>query len=460
MRHFTLLVIVACALVLSGARARTAKAGGKEPTGIEKEERPLGFDLTGESILDDMPIDEAIKDGEIEGEAGVYFQGTDPDDPETPPPPGAVGNGEDADYFFGVGYLNVAFESASVNGLQFGIGGLALNQIWWDFERWDPITESFDGDVDYDDAVDDDALLHTAYVQYNVPNSKTSVVLGRKQFKESIVMDGSFHQGMELSVKDGEAVDVYFSAVEKWADADLCDLDEMMSLGEIEMNSLDSAGNWGYSLITDVEVENGVVTPFAHYHDNVVLVSGVSGKSVLEMDDDISITFSGAWSRHYEETPSSVSDDDEDWSQYLLHQRVDMQDFFVAGGYYKVSDGLADAPRGTGIFQDDFSPMERIGERNNFVNFGDETWADTRILFLELGYDFGPVEIQLVYGKAEDDSDDAGEVDSDANEIDLEVKAEITDRIAFQSVFADVDFDHNDENNDYYYWEGALSASF
>ncbi|MFP4029586.1 MAG: hypothetical protein ACLFWL_17545 [Candidatus Brocadiia bacterium] len=436
MKKLKLVAILACALVLSvvvGARA--AETEGNEL-------RPIGFDITADSMLSGTALDKAIQEGELKGEAGVYFEGTDPDDPD---PAGAVGEGEDADYFFGTGYIEMAFESASVNGLQFGIGGIAVNQIWWDHEEWDVPTADWVNGDDYTDNYDDDAALNEAFIRYSFPNTKSSVLVGRKKFKKSAVMDGDFHQGFEIAVKDPQMVDVYFSAVEEWADDS--GADEIG--GESEMDELNDAGNWGYSLMAVISGDNFSVMPFVHRHEDVVLVYGLEAEGKVEMDENMSISFGGTWSEHNEDTPSSISSTDEDWNQYLLECKVRIGQASIGAGYYYLDDEVVNAPNGTGLFQDDFAPMEEIGG-----------WADTSTYFLKLGYDFGALEIGMAYGIADDDRDDTGQTDSDAHEIDLEIEADITDRVAFEVLYADVNFDEDDQNNDYGYWEGGVSVSF
>ncbi|MBS3762488.1 MAG: hypothetical protein KGZ25_04185 [Planctomycetes bacterium] len=445
MKDLKIVAIVVCALLLNAVTAQAVHKTGSEPTGVEKREQPLlpGFNIFGDSLLGTAGLDKAIEEGDLAGEAGVYFEGTDPDDPDP-----SVGEGQDEDYFFGTAYIEMAFESASMNGLQFGIGAIAVNELWWDREEWNGSnfvdTAAF-GD-DYTDNYDDDAALNMAYLKFTFPNTKSSVLVGRKEFEESIVMDGDFHQGIEIAIKDLEMVDIYLSAVEEWADdsgADEIGGETLMEDGNSD------ADDWGYSLLVDFGGDNFSLKPFVHQHSDVVLSYGVEGNAEFDINENMSLSIDGAWSEHSEDTPDSVSATDDDWNQYLLGGAAQVGGFSFGGGFYARSDDADSAAVGTGIFQDDFSPMEEI-----------EDWADTTIYFVEVGYDFGAIKTNIVYGIADDDKDGAGETDSDADEIDLELEAQITDRVAFEIVYADVNFDETDENNDYGYWEGGVSVSF
>jgi hypothetical protein len=88
--------------------------------------------------------------------------------------------------------------------------------------------------------------------------------------------------------------------------------------------------------------------------------------------------------------------------------------------------------------------MEEIGDAR-----------DTGTTFVQLGYDFGALALGVVYGTADSDFND----NDDADEIDFVIDANITERMAFELVYANVDFDE-DANDDYTYYEGGLSFSF
>ncbi|MFP4029708.1 MAG: hypothetical protein ACLFWL_18170 [Candidatus Brocadiia bacterium] len=464
MNHFRSVVIVALVLAFSGVRVGIAQEAETE---TETNKGPLGLELTSGSLVTGTILDEAIGNGELSGEAGVYFEGTSISDGA--PISWVYGNGMWDDYSFGTGYIEMAFESAAVNGLQFGIGGIAVNQLWWDHDNL------FTGEEDYSSRYTEDAALNKAYLKYTFPETESSITIGRKEFKKSVCMEGDFHQGVEIAVKDVEMVDIYLSAIEKWANES--GPDEITH--EVEMEERRGRGNWGWSLIADIAVDNLSVTPFCHLHRGSVLSGGMSAEGVLEMDEKLSVSFDGAVSWHEEKTEddpgtnwAEISDEnDEDWHQYLLRCKVKMDKFTVAAGYYKVSDdkdrsnpaltkwgnkvGFTDAASPGELFQEDFCPLEEIG-----------FWGDTGTAFLEMGYDLGGVGISAIYGIAHDNNDSGtlniptGDVDSDAEEIDLRLDANLTDRISFDVLWARINFEEDDHNDDYDYWEGGLSVSF
>jgi hypothetical protein len=414
---FAVAVLTVGIFVYGAATAQAVhQAGPERGPGGEKLERQVGFSLGGDSLLGSLPLDNAITNGSFDAEAGLYFEGEDPEDSDS--------------YSYGTIYIEALYETAPfMNGLQLGIGGIAVN------EAWD------DEDEPWGDNYDADGSLNAIYANYTFPGSKTSLLVGRDKFEKPATGNGDSHEGIQLTIGDVPNLKVYAAVIKKWID------DSGPDEIEPERNLSESnaeAGDYAYSLLLEWSNDYVSLAPYAAMHKDVATTYGVEGDLSFPINDSIEVGLDGIYAVHAEDTPASVSSTDDDLSQRLIHGRAAFNGFEVGVGNFSTSDDmLAD---GAKLFADDVSPLEEL----------DDLAADSSTNYVDASYDFGALAIGGVYGDVTVDDTPS---DAEAQELDLTLEANVTERISVEFLYADVSFD-DDIEEDYVYYEGGVAISF
>lgn len=389
-----------------------------------------------DSLFGETMLDKAILGGSWKAELGMSFRFVDPDN-----------SSDDGDA--GWGYIEFDWLSGSFHGLQLGLGGLAVTELW----------ESGDFDGVIDDAFADKAKWTDAYVKFSIPNTKSNVIVGRKKFKKPASGDGDVHQGIQLTIKDIPHLTIYAHAVNAWmnnasSDWDLDGIQEDWQ--DLEDTIRDNggpdedAGEFAYTVMAAIDVVPGhiSITPYITHHGDVATTIGSTFEAKTDVNETFSVGLDGAYARHMEDTPDDVCDTDGDVSQTLVQVYGKACNFKLGVGYYTMSK---DASIGNSLTSgddfddnyayDEFDPMEldlaKYGEQPN-----NETW------FIFGGYSWGAFDLEVTYGWVDDAIVEKGSTyDGEATELDVVLGVGITENLSLELAYIHLDDDFKDDGD-------------
>jgi hypothetical protein len=441
-------------LVISHNPVCAAQEMGKEkgPDREEGAKHALRFSLKNDAILVGTPLDRPFTGKYVRGELGMYFETARPDGNRVPV--ATLDRDTPLDFFedeysFATAYLDLVFESPVWNGFQFAAGGMLVEEIWWD-EDGAVVTQTgrvdfTDSGADWNSNYDVSAILHTLYLNYSIPGTRTAVLAGRGRFRGGATLNGDMHEGIEITVEDIPHTTVHACVLHRWIDT-ICpgEIDEDISLDDEDWTHED-AGGLAYSVSATLHGDMWEISPFYMFHPEVVSTYGASGRIEWPVSETLTLGLDGTYALHEEETDGHISSSDEDWHQWLVHVSAAYQGFSGGIGRYASSDDEL-AAGATGLFTDDLSPLEALGGAR-----------DTVTNYVHGAYDFGAIEIGAMYGSV---SDGKPICCDEGKEMDAWARFRLTESLSLEVLYAHVTFDDGDVTDDYDYWEGALSWSF
>jgi hypothetical protein len=438
----------------------------------ETEKEPVLFSPGADTLFSGDTIDAILAAGEFDGEIGIAFRNEDPDD-------GEHGHA-------GWAYLDVGWESGSFHGLQVGMGGLFVTELWTE----DGFEDLFDGGGDFEET----AEWTEAYLKYTLPSEKTSFILGRAddgKFGEPATGDGDYYEGLGVRFQEIPRLDVRAHVVKRWIDNasaswDLDGIDTDWAEMNDAIDGAEEGGDLAYTLMATIglgadkapeaprEADMGIarvlgrgvcdcfnISPYVQTHSDVGTSYGVGVEAFQEITKDVTFHFEGNWASFSEDTEMAG---DDDFNQWIIHPFIEINGFTAGVGYYAMSDDVlvgntTKAADLEGIFiVDEMDPMEEdaiYGEHPN-----------SRTLFFDVGYSHGPFSLGAVYGIVDDARIDMGGATpskGEATELDISLEVAITKNIDFELFYADVqdkttDDDDGDEGGELI--AGAVSFSF
>ncbi len=369
----------------------------------------------------DTAFEKLVEDSTWDGELGLQFRSENPDTGEE----GSAGWG----YFqFGweSGYLDLMRSGEDKSGLQLGVGGVAVLEAW---EK-----HAFEGVFSDSGDFADEAKWTSLYMKYSVPGTKTHFIVGRAQddmFGEPASGDGDYYQGFGITIADIPRIEIKASVVNEWLDNasaswDLDGIqDEWQSMDDVvrdETGVDKDAGRFAYTLMTEIEAVRDfvTVTPYVQHHSDVATSYGLSFNAERPVNESLTLGLDGAYSKHMEDTSNAAGPNDGDVSQTMLHAYGKVRNFNLGFGYYTISD---DAPLFNNssngddfeavFVMDEFDPMEE-----DLAKYGEQQGNDT--LFVDAGYEHGPVSLDVVYGWTDNAIIEGGAVNKgNARELDV-----------------------------------------
>lgn len=372
---------------------------------------------------------------------------------------------EEGDEFeAGWGYFDFGWESGDVHGLQLGLGGIAITELW-------------DGGSAADSLFDDGgafgkkARWTEAYLKYHIPNSETHLIIGRasgKQFAKPATGDGDFHQGIGIIIKDIPRLTIKASAINAWLNnaSAKWDLDGMDSDWE-DMDSYhdESPGDFVYTLMAEIDAVPDwlTLTPYVQHYKNVATVIGSTYKLERPVSENLNLGVDGAYAIHYEDTPDAVSATDEDVSQLLVHPYGKMDNFQLGFGYYSMSDDIAPMNtfgEGGDDFEDTFVTGELDPTTEDLAKYGEQPGNDT--FFVDAGYSHGPFDFSVVYAWCDNALiEDGWEDKGKAKELNIKVKMAFTEKLSGELAYINLSDDYTDDKDrSVDYIAGGLSYKF
>ena len=420
----------------------------------EKEWSQLVPEKAGGNIIDSL-----AEGSSWDAELGIQFRENVTDEIE--------GEGEDVEA--GWGYLEFGWESGSVHGLQLGVGGLAITELWYgevseglfdnggDFGRHERWTE--------------------AYIKYSLPNTKTHFILGRAddgKFGEPVAGDGDYYQGIGVTIKDIPRITIKAHAVNAWLNdasaswdmdgiqSDWQDMDDVVrDEGGIESD----AGDFAYTLMTEINaVDNFLtVTPYVQYHKDVATSLGTSFNAESVLRESLTVGLDGAYVKHFEDTPDAASATDEDVSQRALYAYGKFKNLKLGIGYYGISDDIPifnTKSEGGDDFEDvfimdEFDPMEQ-----DLAKYGETQGNDT--FYIDAGYSYGPFDLEVAYGWCKNAVvQDAWNRDGEATELNVILGLNITENLKGELAYVSLSDDYTgDKDRSMDYVAGSLAYKF
>ncbi|MCP3900470.1 MAG: hypothetical protein GY707_12230 [Desulfobacteraceae bacterium] len=360
------------------------------------------------SLFGETALDKALKEGTFDAEIGLYYGVIDPD------------HGDHGALL--TTFLEMSYESAPLNGFQFGVGVFGVTDIHED--------EAFPFPPDNDQASHTGGIKE-GYIKYTIPETKSSFLIGRTNMVDTLpTLVGDAHDGIMFTSTYFKKVSINAGIITSYVE--YFDAEQAVS-EHVEMDELtDESGNAVFTLSTTIDFGVVELTPFIGYHKDNDNGFGLLFAANTEIIESLTIGVEGNWSKYNEDTEDSISDTDQDWSNYLISSYINNEMFSLACGYWATSD---DESVGQSIILDNFSPMEEL----------EDAWQDHHLWFVEVGVSIDPVELSLIYGDLTDDFDNGA---NDAREITFIAAVDIFENMSFEAVCSDVSYD-NASGNDY-----------
>jgi hypothetical protein len=365
----------------------------------------------------------------------------------------------------GWGYLEASWLSGSMSGLQVGLGGLFVTEWWAD----DNFENLFDTGGDFEE----NSKWTEAYLKYTLADEKTYFVLGRagnKLFGKPATGDGDYYEGVGVTTKVIPRLTLRAHVMKEWlnnasASWDLDGIDKDWEEMDDAIKGHDFGGELAYTLMGDIDLGFGKLSPYVQTQSDVGTSYGVSLDVFQDVNDFLTAGFEGTYAWVSEDTPSSVSSVDEDFSQMLLRPYIKVKNFTIGAGYYKMSDDMLVGNGGTlgddkaddlkDIFiVDEMDPMEEDGVYGEVPN--NETY------FVDVEYTYGPFSIKAVYGMIDDARTDGGATTKgEADELDIVLGIELAKNLEAEFIYADVNDDYSGDGDDSHkLYGGAITYSF
>lgn len=418
---------------------------------------PVMFSFNNDALLSGNTWDDALAAGTWEGELGMQFRSE-----------GDYENSDD-DGDAGWGYIEMAWTSDAFHGLQLGLGGLYITQ-WWANANFENLFRDGEGFGTH-------GRWTEVYLKYNIPDSKSFLLLGRAgggMFGKPAAGDGDFYEGFGITIKDIPRVTIKAHAVKEWMNnaSPSWDLDGMdPEWAELEDASLDIGrdefGDLAYTLMTEIEVVPDLLTlsPYIQYHEDVATVFGSGFELEHALNDTLTIGLDGAYVMVREDTPDDIWADDEDFDQTLVRTYAKIKGFSFGVGYYSMSDDIPifNGLPGSNQFDEDLKDIFLVDEMDpmeeDLLKYGEQAGNDT--YFVELGYTHGPFSIDLIYGTVDNALTAQGNDDGEADELDIIIGMQITERLGAELVYADADDDYTPDGDDSHeLFAGSVSWKF
>lgn len=399
---------------------------------------------------EDNFMDKLAQTGSWEGELGIGFRHD-------------LSVEEGDEFKAGWGFFDFGWESGAVYGLQIGVGGLAVTELWDKGSAEDSLFNngSFGEKVRWTEA----------YLKYHLPNTKTHFIIGRasgKKFAKPESGDGDFHQGVGIIVKDIPRLTIKASAINAWLNnaSAKWDLDGIDS-DWVDMDSYhnENPGDFAYTLMVDIDAVPDLLTltPFVQYYDNVATSVGSTYELERTMSENLSLGVDGAYAIHYEDTPDGVSATDGDISQFLVHTYGKMDNFKLGVGYYTMSDDIAPMntlAEGGDDFHDTFITGEFDPTSEDLGKYAEQPGNDT--FFVDAGYSYGPFGLSVLYAWCDNAViEDGWESKGEANELNVKLKMAFTENLSGELAYINLSDDYTfDKDRSVDYVAGALFYEF
>ena len=340
---------------------------------------------------------------------------------------------DEKDGNIGVGFLELGFLTDEFQGFKLGTQFIGVSEIW--------ANESYEFEFDRGGIFEDEAMLKEAYLIYALPHTETEILVGRKQFKSSSIMNGDAHQGIQVTINDFDRFTIYASVINSWIENATVTMDGISNTWLDGDDIVADTSDTVYSLIGEIDLISDVLglTPFITQQSKIVTTYGADLDISIPLTDKIMIGFEGIYTYYQEDTEDPL---DANADSYLGYGFIGAANWQIGAGYYMMSDD----PRvnltavGTGTFD----PMEE-------AVYGAE--QDDHTLYFDVKFKYEPFELEAVYGDTKINRTNKGTI-----ELDLFLTYEITDAITCGLLFVDV----KDETPflDYQVYGGEMSLNF
>lgn len=374
-------------------------------------------------------ISNAFGTGKVSGEIGVNFRIDDPDDSEQ------VDDGD-----IGTAFAELDFESNQFYNFSLGLNFIAVGELWSN-DAWEK--NGFDDDGNFERK----SMLRYVYLDYEIPGTKSTIMVGRNKFEKSEAMDGDAHQGVQLTSNDLPMTTLYLAVIDRWINnaSTAYDMDGIEDDWRDGDDAFDGASSTTYSAIAEIEAIKDQLTliPFYSHQEDVITNYGLTLEFEQPLNGDMSLGFEGTYAVFKEESKDPT---DEDASSYIAHVTLSYQDFWAGVGYFVMSDDLRVDPKAVG--NKAFDPMEEG------VYGGD---PDDHTVFIDAGYSHGPFEVEIIFGDTKIDSSATGD-EQGCKELDIYFTYEITEAFGLELMYVNVNDD--DSDLDYQVFAGGISMTF
>jgi len=377
----------------------------------------------------------------------------------------------------GWAYAELGLLSGSMMSFQLGLGAIGVHELW----AKDRADNEVPGDNIFEDDVFEFKTFWTeAYLKYTIPKTKTHVILGRADdglFGEPKSGDGDYYTGVGVSVKDIPRLKIRVHAVTEWVnnastswDYDGIQEDWVHLEDEQDFADLgDEAEEVAYTLIVGAEAIEDLLDlqGYVQHHGDVGTSYGLTLEAEYGLNDVLAMGVEGAYAKFDEDTPDSISADDSSISQYIINPYVKYSrnkwEGAFGAGYYHISDDISPfntLAEGGDDFEDlfiwdEFDPMEE-----DLAKYGEQQNNETYFIHAGLGY--GPVYLKAVYGWVDDAIiEDGLTYEGEATELDVYLTVDVTENIALELVYCDIDDDFKaDGNRSFNHMSGLIAYKF
>jgi len=366
--------------------------------------------VAGESLLGDTALDNLTDDFPVSGKFGVYHT--------------TSAKGEDDAGRLTNAWLELNWASRPIKGFQAGLGLFGVTNL------------HENGVIEF--KPDHDEHRHTAgirelYLKYAIPDTKSSLVFGRANMRDSCrTLWGDTHEGVMFTSKDLEKVTINAAIIKAFVydfNYDETGVSERRRMTDFH----DQAGECVYTLTVEARLSRVKLKPFFGYFPGHESVRGLEADFGIDIAGQNRIGLKGVYGFFTEETPDSVSADDEDWTQSVISSYAAIGPFSLEAGRW---------------YRGDSNSVRIDGESFLIYTFGSMKVLYTSkargltMTYFKAGVKLGPASLSAQYARQKDSH---GEGKDDAEEIDYIIKLPVTDKLCLDAYLAKVNY-HNDSS--------------
>jgi len=368
--------------------------------------------LAGDSLLGPTALDGLTDNAPITGKFGIYNTITTEADEDT----GRMTNA----------WLELNYLSKPFKGLQAGLGLFGLTNLYEN------------GVIEF--KPDQDEHRHTAgvrelYLKYTIPGTESSFLLGRANMRDSCrTLWGDTHEGLMFTSTDLKNVTINAALINAFVydfnydDTGISEREEVSDFHE-------EAGENVYTLTVEARFGGARLKPFFGYFPRHESVRGLEADFSADLDNRTKVGLKGVYGYFTQETPDSISADDEDWTQYVIGPYVESGPFSVELGYWYRGDSNSVRLDSTSFLIYTFGSMKKLYSSKA---------RGRNMTFLKAGVDLGPAKLSLQYARVIDRHNDGQD---NAEEIDYVVKLPITDKLCLDAYLATVSYEADSTRN-------------
>ncbi|MFW6044588.1 MAG: major outer membrane protein [Planctomycetota bacterium] len=441
-------IVAALIVSVSGMALTTTDINAAE---TEEEKKPVVFSPDDSPLFSGDTWDSVMAAGTWKASTGMRFRADDCDEAD---------NGD-----AGWSFIKASWESGTVHGMQIGLGGLFVTELW--------SNDAYD-DMFKDGKFGERGKWTESYLRYTLPGETTSVLVGRakgSKFGKPASGDGDFYEGLGVSFDGISNVSLKAHVTNAWLDnaSESWDLDgidkswaEMDDVSGKVSHGRGSYGDFAYTLMADIDAvpDTLTLTPYLQTQSDVGTSYGISFDLSHPVSDSATLGLEGAYNYFHEDTPNKYYPDDDSFSQGLIRASAAVEDFELGAGYYGMSDDVlafsSTKDSGLGaklLIVDEMDPLEEGAGYGGTP--GDNTY------FLDAAYSYGPMSFNAMYGWVREARTANGNRDGDGRELDLTFGLDLTENLSLELFYANVVDDHSaDGDNSQDVYAGGVTYKF